>query len=92
MAENLDPPRIAGRHFFVDLKTMHFGRNGSSNSFFVTQTHTDSHSHIESLFLESWLHDLSLIARACAFAQPEHHRFFPSASNMAGNPRLGYFS
>ena len=32
MAENLDPPRIAGRHFFVDLKTMHFGRNGGSNS------------------------------------------------------------
>ena len=32
MAENLNPPRIAGRHFFVHLKTMHFGRNGSSNS------------------------------------------------------------
>ena len=32
MAENLDPPQIAGRHFFVDIKTMHFGRNGSSNS------------------------------------------------------------
>jgi hypothetical protein len=32
MAENLDPPQIAGRHFFVDIKTMHFGRNGSPNS------------------------------------------------------------
>ena len=32
MAENLDPPRIAGRHFFVNLKTMHFGRNRGSNS------------------------------------------------------------
>jgi hypothetical protein len=32
MAENLDPPQIAGRHFFVDIKTMHFGRNGTSNS------------------------------------------------------------
>ena len=32
MAENLDPPRIAGRHFFVDIKTVHFGRNGTSNS------------------------------------------------------------
>ena len=32
MAENLNPPRIAGPHFFLDLKTMHFGRNGSSNS------------------------------------------------------------
>jgi len=30
MAENLDPPRIAGRHFFVDIKTVHFGRNGTS--------------------------------------------------------------
>ena len=32
MAENLNPPRIAGPHFFLDLKTMHFGRNGGSNS------------------------------------------------------------
>jgi hypothetical protein len=32
MAENLDPPRIAGRHFFLDIKTVHFGRNGTSNS------------------------------------------------------------
>jgi hypothetical protein len=32
MAENLHPPWIAGRHFFVDIKTVHFGRNGTSNS------------------------------------------------------------
>ena len=41
MAENLDPPRIAGRHFFVDIKTVHFGRNGTSNSTTeAARTHT----------------------------------------------------
>ena len=47
MAENLDPPRIAGCHFFVDLKIVYFGRKRSSNSTTEAAVHTvldDAHS------------------------------------------------